>query len=76
MTADGRALLPLEEGHHQLFVGATGSGKTTSARRVLLARGLSAGTVAILALDPKGDAGLGARPARDRRRPVAAVRAL
>jgi hypothetical protein len=37
MTADGRALLPLGEGHHQLFVGATGSGKTTSARRVLLA---------------------------------------
>ena len=58
MTVDGRALLPLEEGHHQLFVGATGSGKTTSARRVLLARGLSHGTVSILALDPKGDPGL------------------
>jgi hypothetical protein len=55
MTGDGRALLPLEEGHHQLFVGATGSGKRTSARRVLLARGLSAGTVALIALDPKGD---------------------
>jgi hypothetical protein len=58
MTGDGRALLPLEEGHHQLFVGATGSGKTTSARRVLLARGLSEPNVAILALDPKGDPGL------------------
>jgi hypothetical protein len=48
MTGDGRGLLPLEEGHHQLFVGATGSGKTTSARRVLLARGLSEPNVAIL----------------------------
>jgi Type IV secretion-system coupling protein DNA-binding domain len=58
MTAEGGALLPLGEGHHQLFVGATGSGKTTSARRVLLARGLSPGTVSVLALDPKGDAAL------------------
>ena len=58
MTGDGRARLPLGEGHHQLFVGATGSGKTTSARRVLLARGLSEPNVAILALDPKGDLGL------------------
>jgi len=58
MTGDGRALLPLEEGHHQLFVGATGSGKTTSARRVLLARGLGEPKVAVLALDPKGDRGL------------------
>jgi hypothetical protein len=58
MTGDGRALLPLQEGHHQLFVGATGSGKTTSARRVLLARGLGEPTVAILALDPKSDPGL------------------
>ena len=58
MTGDGRALLPLQEGHHQLFVGATGAGKTTSARRVLLARGLSEPNVAILALDPKGDPGL------------------
>jgi hypothetical protein len=58
MAGDGRALVPLGEGHHQLFVGATGSGKTTSARRVLLARGLGAGRVSVLALDPKGDAGL------------------
>ena len=58
MTGDGRALVSLEEGHHQLFVGATGSGKTTSARRVLLARGLGESNVAVLALDPKGDAGL------------------
>jgi hypothetical protein len=58
MTGDGRARLPLGEGHHLLFVGATGSGKTTSARRVLLARGLSERTTAVLALDPKGDRGL------------------
>ena len=58
MTGDGRALLPLEEGHHHLYVGATGSGKTTSARRVLLARGLGEPSVALLALDPKGDPGL------------------
>jgi hypothetical protein len=58
MTGDGHARLPLGEGHHQLFVGATGSGKTTSARRVLLARGLSEPNVAVLALDPKGDPGL------------------
>jgi hypothetical protein len=58
MTGDGRALVPLGEGHHQLFVGATGSGKTTSARRVLMARGLADGVVSVLALDPKGDAGL------------------
>jgi hypothetical protein len=58
MTADGRARLPLGEGQHVLFVGATGSGKTTSARRVLLARGLSEPTTAVLALDPKGDPGL------------------
>ena len=27
MTGDGRAPLPLEEGHHHLYVGATGSGQ-------------------------------------------------
>ena len=71
MTGDGRALLPLEEGHHQLYVGATGSGKTTSARRVLLARGLGEPSVALLALDPKGDPGL----ERDLRAIAAARRA-
>ena len=28
MTGDGRGLIPLGEGHHLFFVGATGSGKT------------------------------------------------
>jgi hypothetical protein len=58
MTGDGRARIPLGEGMHLYFVGATGSGKTTSARRWLLARGLRAGQTALLALDPKGDAAL------------------
>ncbi len=59
MTADGRGPIPLAEGMHLFFVGATGSGKTTSARRWLLARGLSADTTtALLALDPKGDPAL------------------
>jgi hypothetical protein len=69
MTGDGRALVPLGEGMHLFFVGATGSGKTTSARRWLLARGLgepartAAGgagepSTALLVLDPKGDDGL------------------
>lgn len=59
MTADGRGPIPLAEGMHLFFVGATGSGKTTSARRWLLARGLSADTTtALLALDPKGDRAL------------------
>jgi hypothetical protein len=56
MTADGRGRIPLAAGMHLFFVGATGSGKTTSARRWLLARGLNPATsTALLALDPKGD---------------------
>jgi hypothetical protein len=58
MSADGRGLIPLGEGLHLYFVGATGAGKTTSARRWLLARGLAEPETALIALDPKGDAGL------------------
>src|SRR4051794_368148 len=58
MTADGRGLVPLGEGLHLYFVGATGSGKTTSARRWLLARGLAEPDTGLIALDPKGDTGL------------------
>ena len=58
MTArpDG-ARVPSRAGKHLLIVGATGSGKTVSARRWLLGRILSDG-VAVLATDPKGDVGL------------------
>ncbi len=56
MTHDGRAPIPLAEGMHLFFVGATGSGKTTSARRWLLARGLDpTATTRLVVLDPKGD---------------------
>jgi hypothetical protein len=58
MTADGRGRVPLREGMHLFFVGATGGGKTTSARRWLLARGLGEERTALLVLDPKGDADL------------------
>lgn len=59
MTGDGRGPIPLGEGHHLFFVGATGSGKTTSARRWLLARGLSRDTITgLVVLDPKGDCAL------------------
>ncbi len=57
MTGDGRGLLPRREGRHLLIVGATGSGKTVSARRWLLSRALADG-VAVLVTDPKGDRGL------------------
>src|SRR3954453_19370589 len=57
MSADGRGLIPRREGRHVLIVGATGSGKTVSARRWLLARVLADG-VAVLVADPKGDRGL------------------
>jgi hypothetical protein len=57
MSADGRGLLPRREGRHVLIVGATGSGKTVSARRWLLTR-ILADRVGALVLDPKGDRGL------------------
>jgi hypothetical protein len=57
MTADGRGLIPRRAGRHLLIVGATGSGKTVSARRWALARVLADG-VALLVADPKGDRGL------------------
>ena len=44
-------------GRHVLIVGATGSGKTVSARRWLLARVMGDG-VGVLVCDPKGDRGL------------------
>jgi hypothetical protein len=57
MCGDGRGRLPRRAGRHVLIVGATGSGKTVSARRWLLARVLSDG-VGVLVCDPKGDRGL------------------
>ena len=46
--------LPLGEGQHIFACGATGSGKTTTMRRVLAARTLTQGA-ALLILDQKGD---------------------
>jgi hypothetical protein len=46
--------LPLGEGQHIFACGATGSGKTTSMRRVLAARTLTQ-NAALLILDQKGD---------------------
>ena len=57
MTAAGGGRLPRRAGRHLLIVGATGSGKTVSARRWLLARILADG-VGVLVTDPKGDRGL------------------
>jgi hypothetical protein len=57
MAADGTGRVPRRAGRHLLIVGATGSGKTVSARRWLLARMLADG-VAVLVTDPKGDRGL------------------
>src|SRR3954452_19106172 len=57
MSADGRGRVPRREGRHLLIVGATGAGKTVSARRWLLARILGDG-IAALVTDPKGDVGL------------------
>lgn len=57
MAADGSGRIPRRAGRHLLIVGSTGSGKTVSARRWLLGRILADG-VAVLATDPKGDAGL------------------
>ena len=46
--------LPLGEGLHVFMVGATGSGKTTTARRLIAARVLAEGS-SLLVLDQKGD---------------------
>jgi len=52
---DGEVLrLPLGEGQHIFACGATGSGKTTTMRRVLAARTLTQ-QAALLILDQKGD---------------------
>ena len=66
--------LPLGEGQHIFACGATGSGKTTTMRRVLAARTLTQ-NAALLILDQKGDQEDVAadEPARGRRR--GAVRA-
>jgi hypothetical protein len=56
MTAQGDAgpRLPIGAGQHVMLLGATGSGKTTSARRLIAARTL-AQHAAVLVLDQKGD---------------------
>jgi len=56
MTARGErgARLPLGEGQHVFERGATGTGKTTTARRLLAARTLAHGAAALL-IDQKGD---------------------
>jgi len=56
MTAqqDRGARLPLGEGQHVFECGATGTGKTTTARRLLAARTLAHGAAALL-IDQKGD---------------------
>ena len=56
MTAQGArgARLPLGAGQHVMVLGATGSGKTTTARRLIAARTL-AQHAAVLILDQKGD---------------------
>ncbi len=57
MNAAGGGRLPRRAGRHVLIAGATGSGKTVSARRWLLARILADG-VGVMVTDPKGDRGL------------------
>ena len=54
MTGDGRGRIPCRAGRHLLIAGATGAGKTVSARRWLLARILADGVAAVVT-DPKGD---------------------
>ena len=56
MTAKGDrgARLPLGDGQHVFECGGTGTGKTTTARRLLAARTLAHGAAALL-IDQKGD---------------------
>ena len=56
MTAQGDrgARLPLGEGHHVFECGGTGTGKTTTARRLLAERTSAHGAAALL-IDQKGD---------------------
>jgi hypothetical protein len=56
MTAlgDRGPRIPIGEGQHVMLLGATGSGKTTTARRIIAARTL-AQRAAVLVLDQKGD---------------------
>jgi hypothetical protein len=58
MTAEQAkgARLPLGAGHHVFECGETGTGKTTTARRLLVARTLAHGAAAMV-LDQKGDPG-------------------
>jgi len=51
---DQGARLPLGEGQHVFECGGTGTGKTTTARRLLAARTLAHGAAALL-IDQKGD---------------------
>jgi hypothetical protein len=52
--AERGARLPLGEGQHVFECGGTGTGKTTTARRLLAARTLAHGAAALL-IDQKGD---------------------
>ncbi|MFZ1996536.1 MAG: type IV secretion system DNA-binding domain-containing protein [Solirubrobacteraceae bacterium] len=54
LVDDDRLRLPLGAGQHIFACGATGSGKTTTMRRVLAARTLTQ-SAALLILDQKGD---------------------